>query len=98
VLHTSAGYLLGTTMTSHYVFDLKDTDVYWCTADIGWITGHSYVVYGPLSCGATVLMYEAPPTSPSPTASGRSSTSTVSPFSTRARPPIARSCAGATTT
>ncbi|SDS61351.1 acetyl-CoA synthetase [Opitutus sp. GAS368] len=66
VLHTSAGYLLGTTMTSHYVFDLKDTDVYWCTADIGWITGHSYVVYGPLSCGATVLMYEGAPNQPEP--------------------------------
>ena len=66
VLHTSAGYLLGTTMTSHYVFDLKETDVYWCTADIGWVTGHSYVVYGPLSCGATVLMYEGAPNQPEP--------------------------------
>jgi acetyl-CoA synthetase len=66
VLHTSAGYLLGATMTSHYVFDLKETDVYWCTADIGWITGHSYVVYGPLSCGATVLMYEGAPNQPEP--------------------------------
>jgi acetyl-CoA synthetase len=66
VLHTSAGYLLGTTITSHYVFDLKDTDVYWCTADIGWITGHSYVVYGPLSNGATVLMYEGAPNQPEP--------------------------------
>jgi acetyl-CoA synthetase len=66
VLHTSAGYLLGTTMTSHYIFDLKETDVYWCTADIGWITGHSYVVYGPLSCGATVLMYEGAPNQPEP--------------------------------
>ena len=66
VLHTSAGYLLGVTMTSHYVFDLKDRDVYWCTADVGWITGHSYVVYGPLSCGATVLMYEGAPNQPEP--------------------------------
>ena len=66
VLHTSAGYLLGTTMTSHYVFDLKESDVYWCTADIGWITGHSYVVYGPLSCGATVMMYEGAPNHPAP--------------------------------
>ncbi|MDB6166709.1 MAG: acetate--CoA ligase [Lacunisphaera sp.] len=66
VLHTSAGYLLGTTMTSYYVFDLKESDVYWCTADIGWITGHSYVVYGPLSCGATVLMYEGAPNHPAP--------------------------------
>jgi acetyl-CoA synthetase len=66
VLHTSAGYLLGTTITSHYVFDLKESDVYWCTADIGWITGHSYVVYGPLSNGATVLMYEGAPNQPEP--------------------------------
>ncbi len=66
VLHTSAGYLLGTTITSHYVFDLKPSDIYWCTADIGWITGHSYVVYGPLSCGATILMYEGAPDYPAP--------------------------------
>ncbi len=66
VLHTSAGYLLGTGLTSHYVFDLKESDVYWCTADIGWITGHSYVVYGPLSNGATVLMYEGAPNQPEP--------------------------------
>ncbi len=66
VLHTTAGYLLGVTMTTHYVFDLKDTDVYFCTADVGWVTGHSYVVYGPLSCGATVLMYEGAPNHPEP--------------------------------
>ncbi|HET7538035.1 MAG TPA: acetate--CoA ligase [Candidatus Didemnitutus sp.] len=66
VLHTMAGYLLGATITSHYVFDLKDTDVYWCTADIGWITGHSYVVYGPLANGATVVMYEGAPNQPEP--------------------------------
>ncbi len=66
VLHTTAGYLLGVTLTSKYVFDLKDTDVYWCTADIGWVTGHSYVVYGPLANGATVLMYEGAPNHPEP--------------------------------
>jgi acetyl-CoA synthetase len=66
VLHTSAGYLLGVAITSHYVFDLKDTDVYFCTADVGWITGHSYVVYGPLANGATVLMYEGAPNQPGP--------------------------------
>jgi acetyl-CoA synthetase len=66
VLHTSAGYLLGVTMTTHYVFDLKDDDVYFCTADVGWVTGHSYVVYGPLACGATVLMYEGAPNHPEP--------------------------------
>ena len=64
VLHTTAGYLLGTTMTSRWVFDLKDEDTYWCTADIGWITGHSYIVYGPLSNGATTVMYEGGPNWP----------------------------------
>jgi len=66
VLHTSAGYLLGATITMKYVFDLKDDDVYFCTADVGWVTGHSYVVYGPLSAGATVLMYEGAPNHPEP--------------------------------
>jgi len=61
-----------------WVFDLKDEDVYWCTADIGWVTGHSYIVYGPLQNGATSLMYEGAPTSPNPTASGASSTATRS--------------------
>jgi acetyl-CoA synthetase len=64
VLHTTAGYLLGVTLTSRYVFDLRDDDLYWCTADIGWVTGHSYVVYGPLANGATVLMYEGAPNYP----------------------------------
>ncbi|MBU6160925.1 MAG: acetate--CoA ligase [Myxococcales bacterium] len=66
VVHSTAGYMLGTTYTSRLVFDLKDDDVYWCTADIGWITGHSYVVYGPLSNGATTLMYEGAPNWPQP--------------------------------
>jgi acetyl-CoA synthetase len=66
VLHTTAGYLVGTHVTSKYVFDLRPEDVFWCTADIGWITGHSYVVYGPLSNGATVLMYEGAPNAPDP--------------------------------
>jgi acetyl-CoA synthetase len=64
ILHTTAGYMLGTYLTSKYVFDLKDDDVYWCTADVGWITGHSYVVYGPLANGATTLMYEGAPNFP----------------------------------
>ncbi len=66
ILHTTAGYLLGAKLTSTDVFDLKDNDVYWCTADIGWITGHSYVVYGPLANGATTLMYEGAPNWPGP--------------------------------
>ncbi|MFM1769717.1 MAG: acetate--CoA ligase [Verrucomicrobiota bacterium] len=66
ILHTTAGYLLGARMTSRYVFDLQETDIYWCTADIGWVTGHSYVVYGPLANGATSLMYEGAPNWPEP--------------------------------
>jgi len=66
ILHTTGGYLLGTKMTSKYVFDLRPEDVYWCTADIGWVTGHSYVVYGPLANGATSLMYEGAPNYPEP--------------------------------
>ncbi|HEY0323320.1 MAG TPA: acetate--CoA ligase [Pyrinomonadaceae bacterium] len=66
ILHTTAGYLLQTHLTTRWVFDIKDKDIYWCTADIGWVTGHSYVVYGPLSNGATVLMYEGAPNFPEP--------------------------------
>jgi acetyl-CoA synthetase len=61
IMHTTAGYLVGTYATTKWVFDLKEDDVYWCTADIGWVTGHSYVVYGPLANGATVVMYEGAP-------------------------------------
>ncbi|HET6498819.1 MAG TPA: acetate--CoA ligase [Coriobacteriia bacterium] len=66
VLHTTAGYLLYATMTFKYTFDYHDEDVFWCTADIGWVTGHSYIVYGPLSLGATSLMFEGVPTYPDP--------------------------------
>ncbi len=61
IVHTTGGYLVGTYATTKWVFDIKEDDVYWCTADIGWVTGHSYVVYGPLANGATVLMYEGAP-------------------------------------
>ena len=64
VLHTSAGYLLYAAMTHRYVFDYHDGDIYWCTADVGWVTGHSYIVYGPLANGATTLMFEGVPTYP----------------------------------
>ncbi|MDA5094196.1 acetate--CoA ligase [Aliiroseovarius sp. KMU-50] len=64
VLHTSGGYLLWASMTHEYVFDYHDGDVYWCTADVGWVTGHSYIVYGPLANGATTLMFEGVPTYP----------------------------------
>ncbi len=66
VLHTTGGYMVYTYLTSKLVFDLKDEDVYWCTADVGWITGHSYIVYGPLVNGATVVMYEGAPNYPEP--------------------------------
>ena len=61
IVHTTGGYLTGVYATTRWVFDLKDEDVYWCTADLGWVTGHSYVVYGPLASGATVVMYEGAP-------------------------------------
>ena len=64
ILHTTGGYLLQATMTVKWVFDLHEEDTYWCTADIGWVTGHSYIVYGPLSAGATTLMYEGAPDTP----------------------------------
>lgn len=66
ILHTSAGYLLAAAITTKYVFDLNERDIYWCTADIGWVTGHSYIVYGPLCIGATILMYEGAPNWPEP--------------------------------
>ncbi|MGN6385263.1 MAG: acetate--CoA ligase, partial [Verrucomicrobiota bacterium] len=66
IIHSTAGYLLGEKLTTRYVFDLQEKDVYWCTADIGWVTGHSYVVYGPLANGATSLMYEGAPNWPEP--------------------------------
>ncbi|MSR31508.1 MAG: acetate--CoA ligase [Gemmataceae bacterium] len=64
ILHTSAGYLLGTSYSHRLVFDLKEEDIFWCTADVGWITGHSYIVYGPLCNGTTVMMYEGAPNHP----------------------------------
>src|SRR5216117_3998373 len=66
ILHTTGGYLLGIYSTMKYVFDVRDEDLFWCTADVGWVTGHSYVVYGPLTLGATTLMYEGAPNWPEP--------------------------------
>ena len=66
VLHTSGGYLVFAAMTHEYVFDYQEGDIYWCTADVGWVTGHSYIVYGPLANGATTLMFEGVPTYPGP--------------------------------
>jgi len=65
VLHTSGGYIVFASMTHQYVFDYKDGDIYWCTADVGWVTGHSYIIYGPLANGATTLMFEGVPNYPS---------------------------------
>ena len=64
ILHTTGGYAVGTYITCKWIFDLKEDDIFWCTADIGWVTGHSYIVYGPLQNGATVLMYEGAPNFP----------------------------------
>jgi acetyl-CoA synthetase len=64
VLHTTGGYLVYAAMTHQYVFDYHDGDIYWCTADVGWVTGHSYIVYGPLANGATTLMFEGVPNYP----------------------------------
>ena len=66
IVHTTGGYSVGTYITTKWVFDLKDDDIYWCTADIGWVTGHSYIVYGPLQNGATSVMYEGAPNFPEP--------------------------------
>ena len=66
VVHTTGGYSVGTYITAKWVFDLRDEDIYWCTADIGWVTGHSYIVYGPLQNGATAVMYEGAPNQPEP--------------------------------
>jgi acetyl-CoA synthetase len=66
IVHTTGGYLLQAVMTMKWVFDLKDEDTYWCAADVGWVTGHSYIVYGPLAAGATTVMYEGAPDTPKP--------------------------------
>ena len=66
IQHSSGGYLLHAKTTFQWIFDVKDSDVFWCTADVGWITGHTYVAYGPLAAGATILIYEGAPTYPHP--------------------------------
>jgi acetyl-CoA synthetase len=87
IVHTTAGYLVGTASTNHFIFDLKpEQDVYWCAADVGWVTGHSYIVYGPLCNGTT----RGRPTSPTRSAGGRSSSATASPSCTPRPRPSAR--------
>ena len=74
IQHASAGYLLGAITSCKWVFDLQEKDVFWCTADVGWITGHTYVAYGPLAVGGTIVIYEGAPTVPD---SGRDRKSVV---------------------
>lgn len=76
VVHTSGGYLAYAALTHKYVFDYHDGDVFWCTADVGWVTGHSYIVYGPLANGATTVMFEGVPTIPMRAGSGPCAKST----------------------
>ena len=97
IVHTTGGYLVGTYATTKWVFDLKEDDVYWCTADIGWVTGHSYVVYGPLANGATVVMYEGAPDWPEKDRFWQIVERTASRSSIPRRRPFVRSCAGAPT-
>ena len=71
VLHTTGGYMVWASFTHEYVFDYHPGDIYWCTADVGWVTGHTYIVYGPLANGATTMMFEGVPNYPDAPASGR---------------------------
>ena len=85
VVHTSGGYLTYVAVTHRWIFDIKDDDVYWCAADIGWVTGHSYIVYGPLANGTTGSSTRATRCIPGRTGIGRSSSATASPSTTRRR-------------
>jgi acetyl-CoA synthetase len=76
IVHTTGGYLTGVFNTTHWVFDLKPNDIFWCTADVGWVTGHSYIVYGPMSNAATQILYEGAPDFPERTVFGESSKNT----------------------
>ena len=90
VLHTTGGYMVWASFTHETVFDYHPGDVYWCTADVGWVTGHTYILYGPLANGATTLMFEGIPNYPDSSASGRWWTSTRSTSSTPRRRRSAR--------
>ena len=85
IIHTTAGYLVGVATTHHYIFDLKPDSVYWCAADVGWVTGHSYIVYGPSATERPACSTRGPPTSPTRTVGGGSSSATRSTFSTPRR-------------
>ena len=86
IVHTTGGYLTQCAVTTKLIFDLKEDDIFWCTADVGWVTGHSYIVYGPMANGATCLMYEGAPDWPGRIDSGRSARSTASRFCTLRQP------------
>ena len=90
IVHTTAGYLVGVATTHHYIFDVKPDSIYWCAADIGWVTGHSYIVYGPLATARPASSTKGRPTSPSATAGGTSSSATRWTSSTRPRRRSAR--------
>jgi acetyl-CoA synthetase len=81
VVHTTGGYLVYASMTHQLTFDYHDGDVFWCTADVGWVTGHSYIVYGPLANGATTLMFEGVPTYPDAPSTGSTSSTPPPPRS-----------------
>ena len=89
VLHTTGGYMVYASMTHQYVFDYQEGEIYWCTADVGWITGHSYIVYGPLANGATTLMFEGVPTYPDASGFGKFATNMTLQFSIPHQPPFA---------
>ena len=91
ILHTTGGYLVGVTTTHREIFDIREDDVYWCAADIGWVTGHSYIVYGPLANGVTGIIYEGAPGTPDMTACGTSPSATRRRSSTPPPPRSARS-------
>ena len=99
VVHSTGGYMTHALRTCNWVFDLKDDDIYWCTADAGWITGHTYVTYGPLAAGTTNFMYEGAPTFPAPDRFwSMIAKHNVSVFYTRAHHQFERSCDLATST
>ena len=90
VLHTTGGYMVYASMTHEFVFDYKRSEIFWCTADVGWVTGHTYIVYGPLANGATTIMFEGVPNYLTIRASGTFATNIRSIFSTPHRRPCAR--------
>ena len=98
IAHTTGGYMTQVAATHRMIFDIHEDDVYWCAADFGWVTGHSYIVYGPLANHTTGVMYEGAPTGPTRTGGGTSSSGTGSRSCTRRLPRCVRSCDGGPST